>query len=172
MRKVNILKFAAMALGLALAACSVTNGLVGNGWTGTAAADVEVNVALGAVSYLKGFEAQVPNAAPAVKAAGAALAAGVLAAANAMTSGASPAVQGKQAAINAVLAVAPSLGTLITSKQTGSGGAITVAVDLGTLLLDEVNYVGPSYAAANAGTITATQLSADEAALQSAAGAL
>lgn len=154
----------------AMAACAVFQPTAA--WTPVASADVEVNVALGAVAYLKSFEAQVPGAQASIKAAGLAIAGAVVAQANGMVAGINPLVQSEQAAISAVTAVAPQLTALLTTKQTGSGSAVTVAVDLAAVLVDEINYVLPALAAANAGTVTITQLEADEAALTAAAAAL
>lgn len=166
----------AALLACGVAACQESStGTVNVGtitWTATAAADVEVNAAIGVVTYLKAFEAQVPNAVPTVRAAGQALASAVIAQATNMVNGATPAVQGQQAAINAALALAPSLGTLLTTKQTGSGSAITVAADVAAVLVSDASYVLPAVAAANAGTVTGTTLNADEAALATAASAL
>lgn len=164
---------AILLLSSGLSACATSPaGTVANGWTATAAADVEVNVALGAVTYLKTFEDQVPGAKAAVQAAGHAIATAVTTQANGMVAGSSPLVQTEQAAIIAVIGVAPQLNTLLTTKQTGSGSTITVAGDLAGALIDEVTYVLPAVFNANAGATTAAQLQADEAALQAAAAAL
>jgi hypothetical protein len=164
-----------------LAACQASPGVSGGAatvgtplgtWSALAAADVEVNVALGAVTYLGQFELQVPGAKATVQAAGNALAQGVVTQANDMASGASPAVQTKDAAIGSALALVPQLGTLLTTKQTGSGSSVTVLADLISFLGTESSYVIPAVANAIAGSTTASQLASDEAALVVAAGKL
>lgn len=164
----------ALSLIAGLGACSTIASLTGASapWTPVASADVEVNAALGAITYLKAFEATQPGLAAPVKALGLALAAGVNAQASSLVAGAGAGPQSAAAAISATIAAAPTLSELLTSKISATGSAITVATDLASLLATDAAYVLPSIAAANTGTITATQLASDESALSSAASAL
>ena len=165
-----------LAGAFALAACqSSSTGTVTVGpvtWTAVAAADVEVNAALAAVSWLKQVEVQLPLAKASLQASGQAMAGAVLGQANAMVAGASPAIQGQQAAISAIETALPGISALIPTKQSGSGSAVESVEDLITFLGSEGSYLVPSVLAANTGTITATQLASDESALQAAAAGL
>lgn len=159
----------AVLLGGSLAACGTVDPST---WTPVAAADVEVNAALGVENYLLDYETQNPSLKPLVRTIGQALARSVAAIALDQAAGASAKVTTVDAAVGVVLAAAPNLAQLATAKMKANGSPLTVAEDLAQLLLTEGQYVVPAASAAGAGTTTAAALATDQAMLVGAAAAL
>jgi hypothetical protein len=162
---------AVAALSIGLCACAVTNGTVSNGWTAEAAANVEYSAATSLEKQLGLLEVQLPGARADIAAAGDALAASVITQVTDMRQGASPAAQGKDAAISTVLSLLPNIGGIIASAPGTDAAPNAIALGIGAIANDAL-YVGPAVLKANAGTTTADDVAIAKATMQTAAGAL
>lgn len=168
-----------LAAVLGLAACgtttTTTNGVttvtVSNGWTADAAGNVEYAEGTAIALQLGRLEAELPDQKAAIQAAGQALLKGVTAQVTDMQQGSSAIVQTKDAAISAIVSVAPNLSGIVSAVE-AKLGAINPLSDLVAFLANEAIYVGPAVLKANAGTTTPADVATSLAAFQAAVAKL
>lgn len=160
-----------VATALALAACVNS---AGSPWTAQDAASVEYAAATAVELQLVYLEGRMPAQKVAIAAAGQGLAAALNAQVNDLLQGSSVAVQSKDAAINAVIAVMPNMSGIIQAAMTSPTPPAPAQLlsDLVVFLTNETSFVGPAVVKANAGTTTAADVAAAQAAFAKAVAAL
>lgn len=166
----TVLASCALAAGIAsLPACQATNGVIANGWTVTAAANVEYSAGLSLELKLATLKQQLPSEAGAITAAQQALGDALITQVVAMESGQSTLAQTKGAAISTVLSVLPNLNMILASAPANINAAQALS-DALTFLNDDIVYVAPAILKANAGTATSLDVLTALAAFRFAAG--
>jgi hypothetical protein len=161
----------ALALAVLLAACTVSNGSVSNGWTVTSAVNVTYAAGAAIEADLLTLEPQMPAQKALIKAFGQALSTGIQSQAAAMVAGESAGQQTMDTVINVVIASLPNTMALIDSAHT-AGLTLNWVADINAFITQAPGVVQAVAKANSPAGAAAADAAASLVALQAAAAAL